>query len=49
MKEQHYNIMTSCDEQLVPQLPVLLYSISRNLKDAKTDFWFLHRNISKEH
>lgn len=48
MEKQHYNIMTSCDERLVSQLPVLLYSISRNLKNAETDFWFLHRNIPKE-
>jgi len=47
-KKRHYNIMTSCDEGLLPQLLVLLYSIGRNLNHAITDFYFLHRGIAKE-
>lgn len=51
--KKHYNIMTSCDEGLLSQVLVLLYSISRNLGDATTDFYFLHRGIPaskmKEH
>jgi len=45
-KNMQYNIMTSCDEKLLKQLPVLLFSISRNLENAKIDFYFLHRGIS---
>ena len=43
--EKHYNIMTSCDEKLLAQMSVLIYSISANLNDAVTDFYLLHRGI----
>ncbi len=39
----NYHIMTSCDGRLLDQLSILIYSISRNLKDAHTDFYVITR------
>lgn len=44
--EQHYNIMSSCDEGLLPFISVLLYSIASNLNKARTDFYLMHRGIA---
>lgn len=42
----HYNIMTSCDDNLVHYVSVQLYSISRSLKNSIIHFYLLHRDIS---
>ena len=36
--KNNYHIITSCDENLFNQVAVLIYSISRNLNNAHTDF-----------
>lgn len=45
---KHYNIMTSCDEALLPYVTVQLASISSSLPDARTDFYLIHRGLPKE-
>lgn len=46
-KKKEINIMTSCDENLVGQIPILLRSIAESLKDRKIRFFFLFHNISE--
>lgn len=46
--KNHYNIMTSCDENLVPYVAVGLTAMAYNLKNANIDFFLLHRNISQK-
>lgn len=41
----HYNIMTSCDSNLLRYVAIQLYSISRNLTTGVVDYYLLHRNI----
>lgn len=41
--KKNYHIMTSCDENLIDKLAVLIYSISRNIPNAHTDFYVLSR------
>lgn len=42
-KKTNYHIITSCDENLLNQVSVLIYSISRNLNNAHTDFYVITR------
>lgn len=42
---KHYNIMTSCDNNLIRYVTIQIYSISKSLKDSIVDFYLLHRNI----
>lgn len=42
-----YNIMTSCDDNLIPYVAVALTAMAQNLKDANVDFFFLHSRVSK--
>lgn len=46
MRKQ-YNIMTSCDNNLVPYVAVGLTAMAHNLKDADIDFFFLHSHVSR--
>lgn len=46
--EKRYNIMTSCDNYLVPYLAVGLTAMAHNLKQAGVDFYFLHSKVSKQ-
>ncbi len=41
------NIMTSCDENLVRYVPVLLQSIADALRDKEVHFFFLYHSISE--
>lgn len=43
-----YNIMTSCNDNLVPYLTVGLTAMSHNLKDANINFFFLHSQVSQK-
>ena len=47
MKKQ-YNIMTSCDDGLVPYVAVGLTAMAYNLRDAEIDFFFLHSRVSQK-
>lgn len=47
MKKQ-YNIMTSCDDNLVPYVAVGLTAMAHNLKDANVNFFFLHSRVSQK-
>ena len=47
MKKQ-YNIMTSCDDNLVPYVTVGLTAMAHNLKDANVNFFFLHSRVSQK-
>ena len=38
--EKQYNIMTSCDDNLVPYVAVGLTAMAQNLKDASVNFFF---------
>lgn len=44
----HYNIMTSCDNNLVKYVTIQLYSISKNLSNSIVHFYLLHRDVSAE-
>lgn len=46
-KNKHYNIMTSCDENLINYVSVQLFAMSRNLNDSAIDFYLFHRNNLK--
>lgn len=43
---EHYNIMSSCDDDLAPYLSVGLTAMACNLKDADIDFFLFHSQIS---
>lgn len=45
---KHYNIMTSCDNNLTRYIAIQLYSIAKNLSDSVVDFYFFHRNIEAD-
>ncbi len=45
MKKQ-YNIMTSCDDNLVPYLAIGLTAMANGLKGASVDFYLLHSRVS---
>ncbi len=47
MKKQ-YNIMTSCDDNLVPYVTVGLTAMAHNVKDASVNFFFLHSRVSQK-
>ncbi|MBD5551318.1 MAG: hypothetical protein HDQ96_09090 [Lachnospiraceae bacterium] len=47
MKKQ-YNIMTSCDDNLVPYVAVGLTAMAQNLKDASVNFFFFHSRVSQK-
>lgn len=40
-----YNIMTSCDSNLVDYVAIQLYTMSNNLKNSIISFYLLHRNL----
>ena len=44
--DNYINIMTSCDEKLAKQLPVLLQSIAENITTHPVRFFLVHRNVS---
>lgn len=46
--EKRYNIMTSCDDNLVPYVAVGLTAMAHNLKDARIEFFFLHSRVSQK-
>ncbi len=46
--EKQYNIMTSCDDNLVPYVTVGLTAIAHNLKNASINFFFLHSRVSQK-
>lgn len=41
--DRHYNIMTSCDGNLLRQVRILIYSIGVNLQESYVDFYLVHR------
>ena len=41
-----YNIATSSDDTLIPQIAVSLTAMARNLKEAQIDFYLLHGQVS---
>lgn len=43
-----YNIMTSCNDALVPYVAVSITALAMNLKDDKIDFYFLYSRVKKE-
>lgn len=43
-----YNIMTSCDNNLIRYVTIQIYSISASLKTSIVHFYLLHRDISDE-
>lgn len=47
-KNEFINIMTSCDEKLARQLPVLLQSIAENITSHPINFFLVHRSVTKE-
>lgn len=46
--EKRYNIMTSCNDNLVPYVAVGLTAMAHNLKNAGVDFFFLHSRVSQK-
>lgn len=42
---EHYNIMTSCDNNLIQYVAIQLYTISKSLETSIVHFYLLHRNI----
>jgi lipopolysaccharide biosynthesis glycosyltransferase len=44
----HYNIMTSCDDNLVPYVEVQLVAMAQNMKEAAVDFYFFHSRVSRK-
>lgn len=42
------NIMTSCDQKLAKQLPVLLQSIADQLSDREVHFYLFHSSIERD-
>ena len=46
MDNKYINIMTSCDEKLAKQLPVLLQSIADNITTHPVKFFLVHRNVT---
>ena len=42
---ERYDIMTSCDNNLIQYVTIQLYSISRNLKPGIVHYYLFHRNI----
>lgn len=45
---KRYNIMTSCDDALVPYVAIGLTAMAQNLKKAGIDFYFLHSRVSSK-
>ena len=45
--DKYINIMTSCDEKLAKQLPVLLQSIAENITTHHVRFFLVHRNVTE--
>lgn len=45
--DKHYNIMTSCDANLLRQVRILIYSIGVNLPESYVDFYLVHRGIDE--
>ena len=41
----HYNIVTSSDQTLVPQIAVSITAMARNLPHAQVTFYLLHSRI----
>ena len=47
-QKQEINIMTSCDNNLAKQIPVLLQSIADNLAHKKVNFFLFHSSVEEE-
>ena len=47
-KMKRINIMTSCDDNLAKQLPVLLQSIADNVSEREVHFYLFHSRIEKQ-
>lgn len=45
-KQNHYNILTSSDNTLIPQITVSLTAIAKNLAHDVIDFYLLHSQIT---
>ncbi len=43
-----YNIATSSDNTLIPQIAISLTAMARNLKDAHIDYYLLHSQVTTE-
>lgn len=48
MMTKHYDIMTSCDGNLIRYIPIQLFSISKSQPNSSIDFYLFHRNIEAE-
>lgn len=46
--QRRYNIVTSSDNTLIPQMAVSLTAMAKNLKQDFIDFYFLHSQVSPE-
>lgn len=46
--QNQYNILTSSDDALIPQIAVSLNAMARNLSHADIDFYLLHSGVSPE-
>lgn len=46
--QNQYNILTSSDDVLIPQIAISLTAIARNLSHASIDFYLLYSRISPE-
>lgn len=46
--EKRYNIMTSCDDNLVPYVAVGLTAMANSLKNASVHFFLLHSRVSQK-
>ena len=44
---KQYNIMTSCDDNLIPYVAVGLTAMARNLKGTAINFYLLHSRVSQ--
>ena len=46
--QNQFNILTSSDDALVPQIAISLTAMARNLSHAHIDFYLLHSRVSPE-
>lgn len=47
-QQGHYNILTSSDNTLVPQIAISLTAMAKNLAHAQVDFYLMHSRITRE-
>lgn len=45
--QNQYNILTSSDDALIPQIAVSFTAMARNLSHANIDFYLLHSGVNR--